>query len=148
MRGSAHMPSAGRAGASTYDIGYLSWIAKCAIVVKSGFNSPYFPHIKTVSNVSFETVFGTPDWIRTSGLQSRSYQAVKPESTAAQEFGGYCTNFQHLGRTPRSPCGARAPRFFIVVVCVPRRSCGSDAAAPVFSTHEPHTSHDSRTVSI
>jgi hypothetical protein len=25
-----------------------------------------------------------PDWIRTSGLWSRSYQAVKPESTAAQ----------------------------------------------------------------
>jgi len=25
-------------------------------------------------------VFGTPDWIRTSGLQSRSYQAVKPEA--------------------------------------------------------------------
>ena len=24
--------------------------------------------------------FGTPDWIRTSGLQSRSYQAVKPEA--------------------------------------------------------------------
>ena len=23
---------------------------------------------------------GTPDWIRTSGLQSRSYQAVKPEA--------------------------------------------------------------------
>ena len=35
----------------------------------------------------FETVFGTPDWIRTSGLQSRSYQAVKPESTAAQGLG-------------------------------------------------------------
>ena len=28
----------------------------------------------------FETVFGTPDWIRTSGLQSRSYQAVKLEA--------------------------------------------------------------------
>ena len=28
----------------------------------------------------FETVFGTPGWIRTSGLQSRSYQAVKPEA--------------------------------------------------------------------
>ena len=38
------------------------------VVVKSGFNSPNFPHIKTVSNVLFETVFGTPDWIRTSGL--------------------------------------------------------------------------------
>ena len=24
--------------------------------------------------------FGTPDWIRTSGLQSRSYQAVKLEA--------------------------------------------------------------------
>ena len=27
-----------------------------------------------------ETFFGTPDWIRTSGLQSRSYQAVKLEA--------------------------------------------------------------------
>jgi len=25
-------------------------------------------------------LYGTPDWIRTSGLQSRSYQAVKPEA--------------------------------------------------------------------
>ena len=30
---------------------------------------------------------GTPDWIRTSGLQSRSYQAVKPENPAAQGLG-------------------------------------------------------------
>jgi len=52
-----------------------------------GFNSPNFPHIKTVSNDMFETVFGTPDWIRTSGLQSRSYQAVKPESPAVQGLG-------------------------------------------------------------
>ena len=28
----------------------------------------------------FETVFGTPDWIRTSGLQRRSYQTVKLEA--------------------------------------------------------------------
>jgi hypothetical protein len=41
-------------------------------VVKSGFNSPDFSHIKTVSNISFETIFGMPDWIRTSGLWSRS----------------------------------------------------------------------------
>ena len=27
-----------------------------------------------------ENIFGTPDWIRTSGLQSRSYQAVKLEA--------------------------------------------------------------------
>ena len=27
------------------------------------------------------THFGMPDWIRTSGLQSRSYQAVKPETS-------------------------------------------------------------------
>ena len=30
---------------------------------------------------------GMPDWIRTSGLWSRSYQAVKPESPAAQGLG-------------------------------------------------------------
>ena len=39
---------------------------------------------------------GTPDWIRTSGLQSRSYQAVKPESPAAQGLGWCCTNFRHF----------------------------------------------------
>ena len=32
-------------------------------------------------------LYGTPDWIRTSGLQSRSYQAVKPENPAAQGLG-------------------------------------------------------------
>ena len=52
-----------------------------------GFNSPNFLHIKTASSNTLETVFGTPDWIRTSVLQSRSYQAVKPESPAVQGLG-------------------------------------------------------------
>ena len=62
-------------------------------------------------------LYGTPDWIRTSGLlQSRGYQAVKPESLAAQWFGGCCTNFRRFMRKPRSPCGARAPGVFVIVV--------------------------------
>ena len=59
---------------------------------------------------------GTPDWIRTSGLQSRSYQAVKPESPAAQGFGWCYTNFHHSEEKPRKPYRARLPRFFAVVV--------------------------------
>ena len=31
-------------------------------------NFYHLPHIKTVSSDMLETVFGTPDWIRTSGL--------------------------------------------------------------------------------
>ena len=60
--------------------------------------------------------FGTPDWIRTSGLQSRSYQAVKPETAAAQGFAWCCTNFCHFEEKPQNPCRASLPRFFAVVV--------------------------------
>ncbi|MBS6317177.1 MAG: cupin domain-containing protein [Firmicutes bacterium] len=55
---------------------------------------------------------GTPDWIRTSGLQRRSYQAVKPESPAGQGFGWCYTNFRHSEEKPRKPYRARLPRFF------------------------------------
>ena len=37
---------------------------------------------KTVSDDTFETVFGTPDWIRTSGLQSRSLSLYPTELRA------------------------------------------------------------------
>ena len=57
-------------------------------------------------------LYGTPDWIRTSGLQSRSYQAVKPESPAGQGFGWCYTNFRHSEEKPRKPYRARLPRFF------------------------------------
>ena len=50
---------------------------------------------------------GTPDWIRTSGLQSRSYQAVKPEGPAAQGFGSCCTNFCHFEKTSEALQGFR-----------------------------------------
>ena len=59
---------------------------------------------------------GTPDWIRTSGLQSRSYQAVKPESPAAQGFDWCCTNFRHFEEQPQNPYRTGLPRFFAVVV--------------------------------
>ena len=51
------------------------------------------------------THFGMPDWIRTSGLQSRSYQAVKLESPAAQELGWYRTNFWHFEKNLGSLAG-------------------------------------------
>ena len=60
--------------------------------------------------------FGTPDWIRTSGLQSRSYQAVKPESLAVQRFDWYRTNFRHFEEKPQKPCRARLLRFFAIVL--------------------------------
>ena len=62
------------------------------------------------------TLFGMPDWIRTSGLQSRSYQTVKPESPAAQGFGWCCTNLRHFMKKPQKPCATRLLRFFAVVV--------------------------------
>ena len=62
------------------------------------------------------TLYGMPDWTRTSGLWSRSYQAVKPETAAAQWFDHDCTNFRHFEEKPRTPCSTRLPRFFAVVV--------------------------------
>ena len=59
---------------------------------------------------------GALDWIRTSGLQSRSYQTVKPESPAGQGFGWCYTNFRHFEEKPRKPYRERLPRFFAVVV--------------------------------
>ena len=40
----------------------------------------------------FAVIFGTPDWIRTSGLQSRSYQAVNAEALMPQGFQWFRTN--------------------------------------------------------
>ena len=77
--------------------------------------TPHFRAVFSVLHLS-STHFGMPDWIRTSGLQSRSYQAVKPESPAAQGFDWSCTNFRHFEKKPRKPCGARLPRFFAIVV--------------------------------
>ena len=77
--------------------------------------TPHFRAVFSVLHLS-STLFGTPDWIRTSGLQSRSYQAVKPESPAGQRFDWYRTNFWHFEEKPQKPCKAGLPRFFAVVV--------------------------------
>ena len=77
--------------------------------------TPRFCAVFSVLHLS-STHFGTPDWIRTSGLQSRSYQAVKPESLAAQGFDWYRTNFRHFEKKPRKPYRAGLPSFFAVVV--------------------------------
>ena len=60
---------------------------------------------------STEIIFSAPDWIRTSGLWSRSYQAVKPETVAAQWFDHDCTNFRHFEEKPRKPYRAGLQRF-------------------------------------
>ena len=62
------------------------------------------------------TLYGTPDWIRTSGLQSRSYQTVKPQTVVVQGFGRNCTNLRHFMRKLQKPCATRLLRFFAVVV--------------------------------
>ena len=60
-------------------------------------------------NVKF--LFGTPDWIRTSGLQSRSYQVVKCETLAAQSLHRFYTIKDEEYKKAGSPCGARTPSF-------------------------------------
>ena len=77
--------------------------------------TPHFRAAFSALHLS-STHFGTPDWIRTSGLQSRSYQAVKPESPAAQGLGWCCTNLRHFMKKPQKPCATRLLRFFAVVV--------------------------------
>ena len=77
--------------------------------------TPHFRAVFSVLHLS-STHFGTPDWIRTSGLQSRSYQTVKPQTVVVQGFGRNCTNFRRFMRKPRNPCGARAPGVFVIVV--------------------------------
>ena len=77
--------------------------------------TPHFRAVYSVLHLS-STHFGMPDWIRTSGLQSRSYQVVKPESLAAQGLSWVCTNFRHFEEKPRKPYKAGLPRFFAIVV--------------------------------
>ena len=57
--------------------------------------TPHFRAVFSVLHLS-STHFGMPDWIRTSGLQSRSSQAVKPETSTAQGFSWVYTNFRHF----------------------------------------------------
>jgi len=77
--------------------------------------TPHFRAVFSVLHLS-STHFGMPDWIRTSGLQSRSYQAVKPEILAAQGLDWCCTNFCHFEKKPRKPYRAGLPGFFAIVV--------------------------------
>ena len=55
--------------------------------------------------------FGTPDWIRTSGLQSRSYQAVKRGTLYLQGFRWFCTNLSDIYRKAWNPCGTELHAF-------------------------------------
>ena len=57
-------------------------------------------------------LFGTPDWIRTSGLQSRSYQAVNVGALMPQGFQWFRTNPEGKQNKPGSHCAAMAPGFF------------------------------------
>ena len=53
-----------------------------------------------------------PDWIRTSGLWSRSYQAVKPETAAAQWFDHDRTNFWPFEEKTSEALQGRASEVF------------------------------------
>ena len=64
----------------------------------------------------FKVVFGTPDWIRTSDLQSRSHQAVKRKNLGAQWFCWFWANFWRIAEKSRRRCGTTPPRIFSIVV--------------------------------
>ena len=71
---------------------------------------------KTTGNMKFSVVFGTPGWIRTSGLQSRSHQAVKRKNLGAQWFCWFWANFWRIAEKSRRRCGTTPPRIFSIVV--------------------------------
>ena len=58
---------------------------------------------------------GAPDWIRTSGLQSRSYQAVKEETQVLCGFQVHPTNSAPKYENRGSPWHAWAPAVFSVL---------------------------------
>ena len=70
---------------------------------------------KTLVNIQFTRVFGTPDWIRTSGLQSRSYQAVNAGALMPQGFQWFRTNAEGKWSKAGSHCAAMAPGFFRII---------------------------------
>ena len=86
----------------------------------NGFGYKMTPPILNNDNSLFRSGrvihFGTPGWIRTSGLQSRSYQAVKGKTVVAQGFQLGCTNFPPFIENSRSHCGAMAPGILQIVV--------------------------------
>ena len=83
-------------------------------MVKPGFNSPNFLHTKTVSNVSFETVYGTPDWISPPGINFDS-RGAQQKNLPQGRFFWYArldsnqrpTESELSGRQSGNHCGAR-----------------------------------------
>ena len=71
---------------------------------------------KTTGNMKFSVVFGTPGWIRTSGLQSRSHQAVNGKTVGAQWFCWFWAIFQRIAENPRRHCATTPPGIFSIVV--------------------------------
>ena len=58
---------------------------------------------------------GAPDWIRTSGLQSRSYQAVKEESQVLCGFRVHRTKLAPICKNRESPWRTWDPTVFPVL---------------------------------
>ena len=57
---------------------------------------------------------GAPDWIRTSGLQSRSYQAAKEETQVSCGFRVHPTKLAPICKNRGSPWCAWVPTVFLV----------------------------------
>ena len=58
------------------------------------------------------TRIGAPDWIRTSGLQSRSYQAIKEETQVYCGFRVHRTKLAPICKNRGNPWYAWAPTVF------------------------------------
>ena len=58
---------------------------------------------------------GAPDWVRTSGLQSRSYQAVKEETQISCGFRVHRTKLAPICKNRESPWCAWNPTAFPVL---------------------------------
>ena len=57
------------------------------------------------------SLFGMPDWSRTSGLQSRSYQAVKGKGCIHASFGASAQILPHLAKSGQALVRQRLARF-------------------------------------
>jgi len=62
-------------------------------------------------HILFEVVFGVPEWIRISGLQRWSYQAIKQKNIAAQSFHKFCAKLNEDCKKT-GVVVAQRPRFF------------------------------------
>ena len=61
--------------------------------------------------MKFRMVFGTPNWTRTSGLQSRSYQAW-PQNAGFMRVSGLVEKYPEPFENSSNPCKCWAGAYF------------------------------------